>query len=118
VTWTFKRAADARAGLENLIIVMYERLFAWLVHTINGTIASHAGSAYEAALDAAPPGQNEPLFVAVVDAFGIDGALPPDVPAVPTSATEWFRGGSEPGGLDLICTNYAAEKVGLLSNVG
>jgi alpha-tubulin suppressor-like RCC1 family protein len=78
-SWAFRKSAEARASVDAAAMVLYERLFAWLVGRINEAAfrASGGQAMVDAVLDAAPPGQTEPLHLVLFDGSGAEGALSP-----------------------------------------
>jgi hypothetical protein len=101
--WAPKKVADARFGVDSLLQLMYERLFAWLVCALNGALAEAGGAAFTALM---PPAQGSegrswapPACVAVADVAGLEGACSAEDAGTQLADYASLAGGTHAGGL-------------------
>jgi len=121
VTWSWKRAVDVRRALAAVVTSVWGRLVAWVTTAANAAVRAAAvgaeggSAAWDAALEAAPPGASEPVYAAVLDGWSTAGVqvgghgdmVPPHVTGAPGGSPTLLPGSP----LAALHRNVASEKV-------
>lgn len=103
--WLPKKAAEARSGVEALLQLVFERLFAWLVGALNGALAEAAGPGFTSILppsgssSAASSAWVPPASIAVADVAGLEGVCTAEDAGTQLSDYASLSTSAHPGGL-------------------